>query len=97
MRSTEPCTASQTSQVYHAGFEILQIQARYNVGRPLYRGGKVEGTDEAIRAELKEVFEKVRGKEGEEVRKGMEGLHRIEMDSRKDGQTAKAMEALGRV
>lgn len=43
------------------------------------------------------MFEKVRGEEGEEVRKGMEGLHRIEMDSRKDGQTAKAMEALGRV
>ena len=97
MSSAEAWTASLMSQVYHAGFEISQCRVGHNVGRPIYRGGQVEGTDEAVRAELKETFEKVRGTEGELVRKGMERLHDIVVESRQRGQSAKAMASLGKV
>ena len=85
------------SQVYHAGFEILQCRVGYNIGRPIYRGGTVQGTDEAVRAEMSEVFRKVRGRDGTEVRKGMERLHEIVVESRQKGQTCKALAKLGSV
>ncbi len=85
------------SLVYKAAFELTQIRTGYNIGRPLSRGGKVEGTDEAVRAELQDVFEKVRGKEGEDVRKGMEKLSKLVRASREVGESDKAMIALGGV
>ena len=63
----------------------------------MYRGGIVQGTKEAIRAELDEIFMKIRGKEGEEVRNCMGRLHDVVVTSRKEGQSAKSMSYLGSV
>lgn len=56
------------------------------MGRPLYRGGVVHGTDKAVREEFATVFAKARGEEGREMRERMEDVKEmVRRRSEKEG------------
>lgn len=60
----------------------------------LYSGEVIVGTEEAIRAEMKDVFTRVRGAEGETMRGEMRRLRETARKSRESGGARQAMEAL---
>ena len=84
---------------YSAAFELIQLRTGPNVGRPVMRGGFVKGTDEAIRTEMRDVFARARGEEGEEKRRNMLKLRDIVRQStfEETGLSWDAMNRLGRV
>ncbi|WWD19334.1 hypothetical protein CI109_103793 [Kwoniella shandongensis] len=65
------------------------------VFKKLYDGTEIVGTEEAIKAEMKDAFKRIRGKEGEELRERMKGVKKIVKDSWESGRARKDMEALG--
>ncbi|WVF71255.1 hypothetical protein IAT40_006057 [Kwoniella sp. CBS 6097] len=71
-----PCDADQVwianslSKIHGAGYEFLQIRNGPSIGRTTYSGVNVEGTKEAIRKELEEVFGGLDGEFGKKLREG---------------------------
>jgi hypothetical protein len=60
----------------------------------LYDGTIVLGTEEAIKKEMAETWVRVRGKEGDEMRKRMEGLREVAYKSWKEGKSRETMVGL---
>lgn len=93
----EPFIASALSQPpFSAAFELIQIRTGPNVGRPVYRGGFVEGTDAAIREEMRDVFARARGPEGEEKRRNMAALREL-VNKSSFGENGSARDAMARL
>jgi hypothetical protein len=57
----------------------------------LYDGTIVLGTEKAIKKEMAEVWTRVRGQEGDEMRKRMEGLREVAYKSLKQGKSRETM------
>jgi hypothetical protein len=58
------------------------------------RGGKVHGTDEAIRAEMRDVLTRARGREGQEMLERVSRLRNVLLESYETGSARTAMEGL---
>lgn len=67
------------------------------IALPTARGVKIEGTPEAVVAEMKDVFGKMFGTEGAEVRKRVEQKSRELRVDRASGQAREGMKKLGAV
>jgi hypothetical protein len=89
--------ALEMSQTHKVAFELLQIRTEYNIGRPTIRGPTVVGTDAAMREELIEVFGKMNGPEGQELRRNVRAMRDVMVKScrTEGGRSYKAMQALG--
>lgn len=93
----QPAIAAQMSLTHDAAFELINTRTGVNVGKPTARGVMCEGTDEALRKEMKDVFERMRGEEGERKRRNMLGLREKYRKSRESGLSRKAMEEVGKI
>ena len=72
----EPANAAHMSLTLDVAFELIQVRSGTCGLKPLYRWGGVQpaGTVEAIIAEIEDVFERMRGEEGERKRRNAERL-----------------------
>jgi hypothetical protein len=57
----------------------------------LYDGTEIIGTEEAIKAEMKDVWERMKGQEGTEMRARMRGIKQRCKDSWSAGEARRAM------
>ncbi|WVR09336.1 hypothetical protein IAU60_006402 [Kwoniella sp. DSM 27419] len=84
------------TEVYHVGIDLKQVKTFKNPDwNKLYDGTTVVGTEEAIMAELKETWGRMRSQEGEDMRERMKGLKSVLTKSWKEGRARKDMLALG--
>ncbi|WWC90400.1 uncharacterized protein L201_005335 [Kwoniella dendrophila CBS 6074] len=98
-----PFTADQgeftalLSEIYKVAIDLKQIKT---FSKPefnkLYDGTIVEGTEAAIKKELKDTFEKIRGEEGKNMRQRMKDLKAQVRKSWENGRSKQDMLALGR-
>ena len=66
-------------------------------GRTFANGTKIVGGEEAIKAEMRDVWTMMRGERGKEMRSRAEGLRAIMRESREKGEAKKSLDRLGRV
>ncbi|WWC93271.1 hypothetical protein V866_000104 [Kwoniella sp. B9012] len=88
-----PCVISE---IYKVAIDLKQVKTftkpEFN---KLYDGTVIVGTEEAIKAELKETWNKIRGPEGEAMRQRMKELKATVKKSWGSGRSKKDMLALG--
>ena len=66
------------------------------VGKRIYRGPTVHGTDEAIGRELQEAFDTMDGQEGQEMRDRVSKVReKFEEDLKEGGRTWEALRTIG--
>ena len=89
--------ALEMSQTHRVAFELLQIRTEYNIGRPTMRGPIVIGTAEAQAAEFRDVFTRMQGPEGEQMRERVRAMRDVMVQScrTEGGRSYKAMQELG--
>jgi len=80
----QPVHAAYMSQNLDCAFELIQVRTG-NGARPPYRGGKVEGTAEALEAELKEVLIQLAGEVGERKRNNLQAVRQSILDAMAEG------------
>ncbi|WRT68708.1 uncharacterized protein IL334_005688 [Kwoniella shivajii] len=89
--------AALLTEVYKVGIDLKQVKTfskpEYN---KLYDGTVVLGTEDAIKEELHETWNKLRGPEGEVLRTNMKKLKSTVKQSWVNGRSKKDMLALGR-
>ncbi|OCF57763.1 hypothetical protein L486_05228 [Kwoniella mangroviensis CBS 10435] len=87
---------SMLSEIYKVAIDLKQVKT---FSKPefnkLYDGTTVVGTEEAIKAELKETWEKIRGPEGKAMRQRMKELKAVVKQSWESGRSKRDMVALG--
>ncbi|KAG8854670.1 hypothetical protein FRB96_007355 [Tulasnella sp. 330] len=79
--------AAYMSQVLDCGWELVQVRTGEGAQRPL-RGGKVEGTPDAVAAELRQVLVELESKVGERRRKNLQVLRQKSLEAVADGGEA---------
>ncbi|ODO04621.1 hypothetical protein I350_05227 [Cryptococcus amylolentus CBS 6273] len=91
--------ASLLTDVLHVGIDLKQCKTFYDPAfRTLYDGTEVIGTEEAIKGEMKEVWERMRGTEGEVMRTRIKEVKSRLRESLANGQAGRDMAKLvGRV
>ena len=89
-------TGKIVSLTLKVGFELIQVRNGASVGRPTARGITPTGTLEALNRELADTWAKMRGKEGDIVRKNMENVGEVLRASWREGESRKAMRGLER-
>jgi hypothetical protein len=62
----------------------------------LYDSTEIIGTEEACKAEMSDVWRRIRGKEGQKMRLAMKRLRKIAETSWKEGQSRETMEGISR-
>ena len=89
--------ALELSTVHEIAFELLQVRTEYNIGRKTARGPVVVGTPEAMREEMVDVFTKMQGAEGQEMRKRVKAMREVMVRScrTEGGRSYEAMKSLG--
>ncbi|WWD19336.1 hypothetical protein CI109_103795 [Kwoniella shandongensis] len=81
---------------HRVGIQLKQVMTFVNPEhKKLHDGTEIIGTEEAITAEMKDVFKRMKGPEGEELRERMQSLRRVAQESWKDGKARRDMEAIG--
>ena len=80
-----PVTAMQK-----IGIELYQLSSG-NDGRTLGNGIHVNSTPEAMQAELRGAWKKMRGEQGEEYRRNVVAVRELMRKSWEEGQTREAM------
>ncbi|WWC63664.1 uncharacterized protein I303_106269 [Kwoniella dejecticola CBS 10117] len=84
------------SEVYKVSIDLKQVKTFKSPDfNKLYDGTVVVGTEEAIKAELKQTWDTLRGPEGEAMRARMRDLKAVIKKSWADGRSKKDMLALG--
>ncbi|WWC71262.1 uncharacterized protein I206_105215 [Kwoniella pini CBS 10737] len=87
---------SLLSEIYKVSIDLKQVKTfRTPEFNKLYDGTIVVGTEEAIKAELKQTWDTLRGPEGEAMRERMKALKATIKKSWADGRSKKDMLALG--
>ncbi|KAF9527938.1 hypothetical protein CPB83DRAFT_855468 [Crepidotus variabilis] len=71
----QPIAASILTLNFQVAFELIQVRTGPSVSRPTYRGPTPLGTHEAILEEMADVWARLRGSEGRQMRDRMELLH----------------------
>lgn len=88
------CTGSCLPYTAHAGFLVIEhpiriFKVRTGEGaQPSYRGGKVQGTTEAIVTEVEHVLAEMKGAVGERKRKNLQALRQEVLGSLAEGGDA---------
>lgn len=88
-----------TCLVVKAGcaIEIKQVKTfKPTTMKKLYDGTEIVGTEEAVKAELADIWTRMRGEEGVKMRENMAKLKAIHKESWANGEARKAMEGISR-
>lgn len=64
--------------------------------KKLYDGTEIVGTEEAIKAELKDIWARMRGEEGAQMRENVRKVKGMLKHSWEDGEARKAMQGLSK-
>nr|XP_019006455.1 uncharacterized protein I203_00043 [Kwoniella mangroviensis CBS 8507]OCF69916.1 hypothetical protein I203_00043 [Kwoniella mangroviensis CBS 8507] len=84
------------SEIYRVAIDLRQVKTftkpEFN---KLYDGTIIAGTEEAIKAELKETWDKIRGPEGEAMRQRLKELKAVVKQGWESGRSKRDMVALG--
>ncbi|KAG9002475.1 hypothetical protein FRB94_003835 [Tulasnella sp. JGI-2019a] len=80
----QPMHAAYLSQNLDCAFELMQVRTGKGAAAP-YRGGKVEGTSEAVAAEFKQVLADLKGEVGDHKRRNLQKLHQQFVDAMREG------------
>ena len=79
------------------GIDLKQVKT-FRAGKTkfneLYDGTIIVGTEEAIKAEMAEVWQRIKGPEGERMREKMRGIRALLVKSWQEGRSRQAMEGL---
>ncbi|WVW85290.1 hypothetical protein I302_107328 [Kwoniella bestiolae CBS 10118] len=87
---------SMLSEIYKVAIDLKQVKTFGNpMFNKLYDGTIIVGTEEAIKAELKQTWEVIRGPEGEAMRERMKALKATVKRSWEGGRSKTDMLALG--
>ncbi|KAG8867582.1 hypothetical protein FRB98_004100 [Tulasnella sp. 332] len=78
------------SQIADCAFELIQVRTG-DGARPPARGGKVEGTSEAVAAEVEQVLADLGGPVGERKRKNLGIVRRKMLDDMREGGLATSL------
>lgn len=93
----QPIAANQLVLNHQIAIELIQVRTGPSTGKPTYRGVQhLGGTRDAVEAELRDVFARLRpasGSEGEReaIRRRMEEMHRKYLESWAEGSARAAM------
>lgn len=96
----QPGIATQLTLTLDAAFELIQVRTPPPdlLPLPTARGVTITGSPEAIRAEMKAVFTRAMGTEGERKRGNVAKLSEaMRREKKEGGQAREAMERLGRI
>ncbi|KAG8991572.1 hypothetical protein FRB94_012431 [Tulasnella sp. JGI-2019a] len=80
----QPLHAAYMTENMDCAFELIQVRTGIGAGPPA-RGGKVEGTPEAVAAEFKQVLTDIKGPVGERKRKNLNVIRQQILDDMKVG------------
>ncbi|KAG9007968.1 hypothetical protein FRB94_008292 [Tulasnella sp. JGI-2019a] len=83
----QPTHAAYMSESLDCAFELLQVRTGAGA-RPPYRGGKIEGTPEAVASEFNQVLVEIKGEIGQRKRKNLEAVRQRLLDATKEGGEA---------
>ncbi|KIK53865.1 glycosyltransferase family 1 protein [Collybiopsis luxurians FD-317 M1] len=87
----QPLIANQVSVGLGLAFELVQVRNGESIGKPTHRGPIVEGTQEAVEAEMTDVWAKMRGEEGQKMRERVVKFGNAMKEDYKDGKARQAM------
>ena len=76
------------------GQELFQIRTGHNIGKITATGVHITGTDEAISAEMDEVFSRLKGEKGMRWRETCERVRVMIREDMEEGESRKNMERL---
>lgn len=65
----QPLIANELTRRHGVAWELYQVRRGFGVGRKTYHGVLVHGTEDAIKDEMRQVFAKMRGEEGADLRR----------------------------
>ena len=87
-----------TSVVKHGcAVDIKQVKTfKPSHFQKLYDGTEIVGTEEAIRAELKDIWARMRGDEGAQMRENVQKVRAMLKESWEGGEARQAMQSLAR-
>ncbi|KAH7876746.1 uncharacterized protein C8R40DRAFT_115066 [Lentinula edodes] len=88
----QPLIANQLSVRLKLAYELVQVRNGESIGRPTHRGSIVEGTQEAIEEEMREIWKLMRGKDGAEMRQRVIAFSKAMKIDHWQGAARKAME-----
>ncbi len=84
---------------YGVGIDLKQVKT-FKGGNEkfhtLYDGTGIIGTEDAIKKEMAEVWARIRGPEGEQMREKMKGIRAICEKSWREGNSRKTMEGMAK-
>ncbi|KAG8870885.1 hypothetical protein FRB97_009269 [Tulasnella sp. 331] len=80
----QPIHAAYMTEVLDCSWELMQVRAGEGA-QPPARGGKVEGTPDAVTAELKQILIDLKGEVGERKRKNLEAVRKQTLDALSEG------------
>lgn len=83
------------TRTHRCGVQLYQFSSGLD-GLSFGNGVLVEGTEEAMRAELEDVFAKMRGEEGRAYGQNMKQVREMMSKSRENGGTKEAMLAMSK-
>ncbi|KAG9007266.1 hypothetical protein FRB93_008089 [Tulasnella sp. JGI-2019a] len=83
----QPLHAAYMTENLDCAFELIQVRTGVGAGPPA-RGGKVEGTPEAVAAEFKQVLAEINGPVGERKQKNLNIIRQQFLDASKQGGEA---------
>ncbi|TYJ59247.1 hypothetical protein B9479_000236, partial [Cryptococcus floricola] len=87
--------ASLLTDVLHVGIDLKQCKTFHDPAfRTLYDGTEVAGTEEAIKGEMKEAWERMRGTEGEDMRPRIKEVKSRMRESLANGRAGRDMAKL---
>ncbi|KAG8991571.1 hypothetical protein FRB94_012430 [Tulasnella sp. JGI-2019a] len=90
----QPLHAAYMTENLDCAFELIQVRTGVGAGPPA-RGGKVEGTPEAVAAEFKQILADIKGPVGERKRKNLGAIRqRILEDMKAGGECHTAIKGL---
>lgn len=94
-RETYP---SETPVIKHGcAIDIKQVKTfKPTHFKKLYDRTEIVGTEEAIKAELKDIWERIRGEEGARMRENVSKVRATLKQSWESGEARKAMQSLAR-
>jgi len=86
----QPMHAAYLSTTLDCGFELLQVRTGLGAVPPLRSGGKlkIEGTEEAVAAEVEQIVKDLKGEVGDRKRKNLERVRRETFEALAEGGDA---------
>ncbi|KAF5378020.1 hypothetical protein D9757_009861 [Collybiopsis confluens] len=90
----QPLIANQVSVGLGLAFELIQVRNGESAGKPTHRGPIVQGTQEAVESEMTDIWNRMRGEEGQKMRERVIDFSKA---MRADYKNGKARQAMNRI